>query len=119
MKTQTGLPSEMIFLFHNDTSDNSKRPTLTGNIELEGSRKRIALWKRSEKKHGGRIENEDKTTYVRVELFQCKSSEKKAILKLLFGGGTQDEAVCYLLQKIEKNEKTYYRGVKKPIPQRN
>ena len=119
MKTEQGLPSELIFLFFNDTSQNSKRPELTGNIEIEGERKRIALWKRSAKKHGGRIENPDKSTFVRVEMYQCRSSEKKSILKLLPNNGPEDNAICYLLQLVEKNGKAYYRGAKKAIPNRN
>ena len=119
MKTQEGSSAldEMIFLFFNDVGE-TKRPNLTGNIKLDGEKKRVALWKKTDKKYSGRIENLDRSTYVKAELFKCKSSEQKAVFKLLHG--TSDSGhVCYLLQLVTKNNKTYYRGMNKPMPQKN
>mgnify|MGYP003564624103 CR=1 FL=1 len=119
MKTQEGASGldEMIFLFFNDVGT-TKRPHLTGTLKLDGEKKRVALWKKSEKKYAGRIENPDRSTFVRAELFKCKSSEQKAIFKLLHGN-SESEHACYLVQLVTKNDKTYYRGMNKPMPQKN
>ena len=114
MKTDGQIPDNLIFLFFN-TDTSNKKPNLTGNIYIDEDKKRIALWKRSERKYGGHIQNEDRSRVAKVELFKCRNSEKKAIFKIL-GSASNSEPTCYLLYLVDKNNKTYYRGVKKAMP---
>ena len=41
-----------IVLFINDKGDNPNRPDLQGNVNMDGTEKRVSLWKR-ESKNGG------------------------------------------------------------------
>ena len=111
-----GIPDELIFLFDNDVRENPKKPNKTGTITIDGERKQIALWQKTSKKHAGKVNNLDRRVYCKAELYVCKTSEAKSILKLMQLPGSPD--VCYILNSVTKNNKTYLRGVTKPIPPR-
>lgn len=36
-------------LFHNDKGDNPKRPDMTGNVEIDGTKYKISAWNRQSK----------------------------------------------------------------------
>jgi len=36
-------------LFHNDKGDNQNRPDMTGNVEIDGTKYRVACWNKTSK----------------------------------------------------------------------
>ena len=72
-------------LFHNDKGDNPKRPDMTGNLEINGTKYRVSAWNKTSQKTGNQflsfVVEEDDGTRQQAQPQQSKPAN----------GGLNDE----------------------------
>ena len=69
-------------LFHNDKGDNPKRPDMTGNMEINGTKYRVSAWNKTSQKG---------TDFLSFVVEEDDGSRKAAAQPQQSSGGVDDE----------------------------